>query len=1009
MKTSQTLLFVLLLFVMWLFVLCALAAAAAVADLPERLAVDRPVLHFGGNPAKAVVDTFDLMGPGGMYPYRGDFETASPRPEGEGLLTDGWTSVDVTQPANHWHVDTWNNPGSGRGAWCGSLAFLSCGPGDVAGGYGNNWNDILEFRKTVAGAATVRVQASLRYDTEPAYDYITLRRRTAPAPNFEPIYTGQSLAWDGIGTISVDHTFTYTAAELLGGTDIAVAFVFNADGAFSDEDCFWPTAGAAVVDDITVTLNDGAVTTWHEDFEDNDLGPDWRATPNVGVGDFARVWHNLGDLDACATNYTNQVAFIDDGYVVPGLPHILGLPGNDYGPFGYIVNNTGGLLGPTSGGHLQNEIRSPVMSLPAGQQGLTLAFDVYVHELVIPNDSPGIFYTWSVRSTAGGDIELAQWRDRNFVYFGGPEYRRVVLPVDDLMEPGATAAQVSLGAYELGWAFGLGNGTNGTPAPYFDNVSVKVYPAGGPRIVARESSLANDGFPASGAVSTQDLAANSVRFDMAMNIAPSQHLRNDPGDSITVDVTPRSGGTLDLPVMHWTLARRNPVYDAYRSLPSNPVTGRQTRTSNGVLVANRYNFDLPDTGMLYPGDVLQYYIAATDHVGGDARTATVPADLAAFGNPAPQAYPAAFTVRCLPSGSGGSPHVLLWNDGGLDGASAAWVASLTQMCAREGLEYDLFSTHAPASGVGNGLGGRATLSQLAAYDVILYTSGELISPTLSNGDFARDPGNDLGLLSAWLDLGPRQLMLTGDDLANSLYGAGIAGQGFLANRMGVIYGSPDIRDYIGGQVSPLVVGAAGNPVFGAASWVAYGGCPGLNDFDRVTAAPTAVRLAQFTAPGGGTTPYPYAAATLMLTGMSRVVSLNHDFQFVASPLHGPDNPTARTNLLVDVLQYFNAMIGCWGDVPPSGGHFSVAGYPNPFNPAITLSYTLARPGQVTMKVYDARGALVRTLLDGPVAEATGVVVWDGVDANGKGVSSGLYFVETRADGQVDVRKVTMLK
>jgi len=37
------------------------------------------------------------------------------------------------------------------------------------------------------------------------------------------------------------------------------------------------------------------------------------------------------------------------------------------------------------------------------------------------------------------------------------------------------------------------------------------------------------------------------------------------------------------------------------------------------------------------------------------------------------------------------------------------------------------------------------------------------------------------------------------------------------------------------------------------------------------------------------------------------------------------------------------------------------------------------------------------------------VTWDGTDQNGGGVSSGLYFVETKADGQVDVRKVTMLK
>ena len=167
---------------------------------------------------------------------------------------------------------------------------------------------------------------------------------------------------------------------------------------------------------------------------------------------------------------------------------------------------------------------------------------------------------------------------------------------------------------------------NDTPAPYLDNVSGLVTRRSGPSIVAQERYLANDGFPASGTVSTQDRAANSVRFDMAANIAPRDHERNDPGDSIVVDITPRTGSALNLPVMYWTLARRNALYDPYRSLPPNPVWGR-VRAQSGGIIANRYNFDLPDTGMLFPGDVLHYYIAATDILGGDARTATIPADV----------------------------------------------------------------------------------------------------------------------------------------------------------------------------------------------------------------------------------------------------------------------------------------------------------------------------------------------------------------------------------------------
>ncbi|MBK7670076.1 MAG: hypothetical protein IPJ24_01620 [bacterium] len=996
----------------------AILFLAGAAAATERQATSQPALYFSASTAKAAGDTVDLMGPGGLCPYRGDFETADARPGGAGLLPDGWYSVDETAPANHWHVDTYGvaAPLSGRVAWCGTMALASCGAGDLAGGYNNSWNDILEFRKTVGGMATVRVQADLVYDTEPGYDFMTLQRRTAASPQFEPLTGGQGLSWDGIGTAAVDYTFTYAASELYEDTDIAVAFIFSADGAWSDGDCLWPTSGAARVDNITVTVNG---VPYVENFEDGLLGPDWSPTPNTGVGDFARVWGVLGDLDDCASNYSKLVAFIDDGLVVPGTGGTVGGPGNDYGPpGGYIVNNTGGLLGPSY--HIQNSVYSPVMTLPdPGLLGMTLAFDVYRHELLIAMDSPGIFYTWSIRTeTLDFDIETAGWRDRNFVYYGGPRYVRSINVVDDLVVPGAGQVQLTLGVYELGYMFCWDcTGTNGTPAPYFDNVSLKVYPTTGPRLVATEIRLANDGFPAIGDIDLASLGANSVRFDMAANISARTHLRNDPGDSIWIDATPRSGGTLDTPVLHWTFARRNDLFDPYRTLPGNPVTGRVTRTASGAVVANRYNFDLPDTGMIFPGDVLHYYFAASDHVGGDTRTATMPGDISQFGNPEALLYPGAFSVSGLPSivnAAGDQPEVLFWNDFGFRGGQDEWHHALQYAGWYRGIDYDVFDTHGPSSGVGNGLGGRATISQVDGYTDMFYTAGDLSTYTLSNGDFAGDPGNDIGLLNAWLGLGNRDLFMTGDDVAQSLYTSGTAARTFLETRMGLSYLDGDIRDNIGGQVAPLAVRVEGNPVFTTAgAWIAYGGCAGINDFDAVVPSGAAVRLAEFTAYGGVQAPYSYAAATLKAEGGSRVVSMNHDLMYVMNPpAKYPAPPSSRTILLGNVMDYFGLNQTIWvapAEIPDAAPRLAVAANPNPFNPVVTLAYTLPAPGHVVMKVFDVRGALVRTLLDGPVVTASGTVAWDGADDGGDRAASGLYFVETRSEGQVDVRKVTMLK
>lgn len=1004
------------------FACLAVALMFAVgAFAAERNIASQPAMWFGGTAAKASGDTVDLMGPGGLYPYRGDFETASARPGGSGLLPNGWYSVDETAPVNHWKVENFSGmsapyaPLSGTySAWAGDRGFASCGGTDVAGGYGNNFRDILEFRKTVSVAShTVRVQGNMRYDSEPGYDFTTLQRRTAGQPNFEPI-SGSGLSWDGTGTVAIDYTFNYTAAELLNGNEIAVAFIFDSDGAWSDSDCLWGTSGGATLDDLVVTVD---ATVYTENFEDNLLGPDWSATPNLGVGDFARVWGLLGDADDCASNYSKLVAFIDDGLVVPGTGPTVGGPGNDYGPpGGYIVNNTGGLLGPNS--HIQASVYSPIMNWPdPAKGGMSFAFDVYRHELLIPNDTPGIFYTWSVRSAAAGqDINIAGWMDRNFVYYGGPNYLRSVNVVDDLLELNPVQCQVTLGVYELGWQFGYGNGTNGTPAPYFDNARVKIYPTAGARIAVTEIRLANDGFPAIGDIDLVNLGENSIRFDMAANISARTHLRNDPGDSIWVDVTPRMGGTLSTPAMRWTFAIQNPLFDPYRTLPANPVLGNVTRTSTGALVANRYNFDLPDTGMIFPGDLLHYYFEATDNVAGDIKTAYAPFDRSGFGNPTPQAYPGVYSVSGLPSiqdVAGTQPTLLFWNDFGFRGGEDEWFGALRSLGLERGTDYDVFDTHGPSSGVGNGLGGRATVSQIDGYTDMLYSAGDLSSPTLSNGDYAGDPGNDLALMNDWFALGGRDLFMTGDDLANSLFASGTVAQTFLTNRMGVTYGDADVRDNIAGQTAALVVKTASNPVFTTtSSWIAYGGCFGINDFDNVTAAAGATRLAQFTGPDHVSTPYSYAAAVLNLSaGSNRVISMNHDLLFVLDTgVKAPAPLPARAVLLSNVLDYFGVSNnpGNTVDVPASRA-FAVESYPNPFNPQLTVKYTLKNPGNVVMKVYNVRGELVKTLLNGAVSETAGSVVWNGDNDQGGSVSSGVYFVETRSGGDVNVQKATMVK
>ncbi len=84
-------------------------------------------------------------------------------------------------------------------------------------------------------------------------------------------------------------------------------------------------------------------------------------------------------------------------------------------------------------------------------------------------------------------------------------------------------------------------------------------------------------------------------------------------------------------------------------------------------------------------------------------------------------------------------------------------------------------------------------------------------------------------------------------------------------------------------------------------------------------------------------------------------------------------------------------------------------YPNPFNPSTTVPFTLARGASVRLQVFDPAGRFVRTLVDGPVAAGAHHAVWNGTDAAGRPVASGVYFARLEADGFSAVRKLVLLK
>jgi hypothetical protein len=83
--------------------------------------------------------------------------------------------------------------------------------------------------------------------------------------------------------------------------------------------------------------------------------------------------------------------------------------------------------------------------------------------------------------------------------------------------------------------------------------------------------------------------------------------------------------------------------------------------------------------------------------------------------------------------------------------------------------------------------------------------------------------------------------------------------------------------------------------------------------------------------------------------------------------------------------------------------------PNPFNPTTTIRFDLPRAVRVTLRVYDAKGELVATILDGNMTEGRKAIAWAATNDRGSTVASGIYFYRLVAGEFVQTRKMVIMR
>ncbi len=140
------------------------------------------------------------------------------------------------------------------------------------------------------------------------------------------------------------------------------------------------------------------------------------------------------------------------------------------------------------------------------------------------------------------------------------------------------------------------------------------------------------------------------------------------------------------------------------------------------------------------------------------------------------------------------------------------------------------------------------------------------------------------------------------------------------------------------------------------------------------------------------------------------ISVTHDKGKAAKPVAGVGVEGEKL-ILGDDPDAFDASLGArFGHENSENLKFRLyQNSPNPFNPTTTIRYSLAELSDVHLTIYNALGQAVRLLVNTNQSTGRYNVNWDGRDASGKLVASGLYIYRLKAGTKVAVRKMIFAK
>lgn len=344
-------------------------------------------------------------------------------------------------------------------------------------------------------------------------------------------------------------------------------------------------------------------------------------------------------------------------------------------------------------------------------------------------------------------------------------------------------------------------------------------------------------------------------------------------------------------------------------------------------------------------------------------------------------------------------------------------------------DYSAASSNVPAPMAREAAGDNGMSKyQSLIYTTILYNTGTFSQEGLRDGD-AR-------LLQTWLeslsfnrDVLNKGLWLTGNGMAEILYRSGRADAAQLAAAYAGVQlpNNAPYRDIATGGPDPSFCvrldEAGGSDFPGDGAGFAYSalrgnGCPTQLDFQIVTTIGPGTGNQVYVDQDNGESITQFASISNDQMDASAGTP-NYRVLLDAYSVHYlrtyPDGGTTDGESVCidsaaigarveDVFDWFATTgplcnpVPLQIDTPEQGGQGLSArtrllqNAPNPFNPTTTVRYELAEQSHVKVQVFDVSGKLVRTLVDAVQAPEAYNIQWDGSNAAGTQVSSGVYWV-----------------